>query len=75
MKDAVETASQVKGTVTEVYPVLGLAYATCEDNHHWTITKSTQGPGFGVLLPGKRVGLMIEHHPLFSLVREYAALD
>lgn len=65
----------VRATVDEVLPLTGLAYLHDDQTGHWTVTKSTAGSGLHTLRPGLQLLLQVEHHPRFSIVRQYQPLD
>ena len=67
--------SKVMGEVTQLLPSMGLAYLAADDDSSWVVTKSTSGSGLVSLEPGKRVAMTVTHHPDFSVVSAYAAVD
>jgi hypothetical protein len=75
MRELSQPLSTVAATVTEVLPSLGLAYLVAGDKSSWAVTKSTQGSGLPTLAPGSRVELTLDHHPSFSVVSSYSAMD
>lgn len=74
LRSTVGTAA-VMATVDEVMPLTGLAYLHDDHSGHWTVTKSTTGAGLHTLRPGQQLLLQVEHHPRFSIVRQYQPLE
>jgi hypothetical protein len=64
---------QVKATVTDVLPAVGMAYLTGDDGRDWTVTKGTRGAGLQALRTGVKVELTIHQHRLFAFVADYTA--
>lgn len=75
MREPKQPSSKVTATVIQVLPLFGLAYLEAGDKSSWAVTKSTQGSGIPTLAPGRRVELTVEHHPGFSVVSAYMAVD
>jgi hypothetical protein len=65
----------VEATVTDVMPVIGLAYLAGDDGNDWTVTRSTPGYGLEALKPGAHVDLTVRQHRHFAFVSAYAAMD
>jgi hypothetical protein len=66
---------QVLATVQEVWPQLGLAYATDRDQRCWGITRSMPGAALDTLSEGATVRLTIERHEGFDLASAWSALN
>lgn len=68
-------SKQIKASVQEVMPAIGLAYALDDERRTWGITRSTKGVGLASLSPGQRIELTVVSHQDFDLVHEYATLN
>jgi hypothetical protein len=62
---------QIKATVTDVLPAVGMAYLTGEDGRDWTVTKGTRGAGLQALSTGVKVDLTVHQHRHFAVVADY----
>lgn len=60
--------STLKAVTSEVLPTVGLAYLIDDNQHTWTVTRSSGGLTFDKLQPGAVCNLTIDHYDQFALV-------
>jgi hypothetical protein len=70
-----DPSRQVKATVCDVLPRLGLAYAVDRDRRSWGITRGSGDQPLDQLKVGAAVMLTVEQHDGFAVATRWALLN
>lgn len=72
MTDHKPTARRLVATVDEVWVSSGLAFLRDDEDHEWTVTRSTPGAALAEMQPGQKWQVEIAEYPDFALAARVA---